>query len=554
RKVFRVAGVYVIVAWLIIQIGEATFEALNLPSWALTLIIVLLFTGFPIAIIFAWIFDKTPEGIVRSSKVSKDTVSKKPVVSNAIIAVLILIIIGMYLYPKVFNEDQAIATKLQEKQNAKSIAVLPFTPFTLSEENQSFADGVHDDILTQLSKIHDLKVISRTSVMEYKKTTKKIKQIAQELSVQHVLEGSVRRAGDQIRIVAQLIDANTDNHIWSETYDREYKDIFTIQSDVAKNIADALKATLTPEEIDYIDEIPTENLEAYDYFLKGMHFWNTSLNKAGYQKAVDMFDKATELDPDFALAYANASMIHTYLYIFTTWDHSPERKELAKNALEQAIAIDPDHPRVHYAKGSYQFWCLYDVNAALSEYEIALKGEPNSADIVSSIGWAHYKLGNWERVEENFLKVVELDPLSVIGTRNVAYFYRDQRQFHKADNYFNLAIQLDPELARLYRERAFNYLTGFGDIDQARSLLQEAEISVKDPEALLPARYYIELYARDLSKALSYAKDSKENDPGSVSLGEAYHLLKEKELAQAEFESMRSYYENKVIEEPDFPS
>ncbi|NQT96309.1 MAG: hypothetical protein HQ562_01075 [Candidatus Marinimicrobia bacterium] len=551
RKVFRVAGVYAIVAWLIIQIGETTFDALNLPSWALTFIIILLFTGFPIAIIFAWIFDKTPEGKIQLEKQDQNlrSVIKKKRTWFALGGITVGLIVGV-IFARVYYP----ATLDNVGINDKSVAVLPFTPFTISEENQSFADGVHDDILNQLSKIKDIKVISRTSVMEYKNTTKKIRTIAQELNVQHVLEGSVRRAGNQIRIVAQLINVNTDNHIWSETYDREYADIFAIQSDVAKKIAAALKATLTPEEIDYIDEIPTDNLEAYDYFLKGKHFWNTYMNKAGNQRAVDMFTKAIELDPDFALAYTWASITHSALYSRVYWDHSQERKDLAKSTLEQAITLDPDHPRVHLAKGAYQYACLYDLKSALRELKIALKGEPNNYELTRLVGFLNLRLGNLEQGEEALLKAVELDPLNSFAAWDLGDFHRRQRQFQKADYYYKLGVQTDPEQANNYSSMAFNYLHGFGDIEKAQSLLKEAELNVKDPEGLLIAQYWTEKYARDYSKALSYAKDYKEFYSGSLLLGEAYHFLGKEELAQAELESMRIYYEEKVVKEPEHPT
>jgi len=549
RKVFRVAGVYAIVAWLIIQIGETTFGALNLPPWALTFIIILLFTGFPIAIIFAWIFDKTPEGKIQLDKQDQDL---RPVISRkrtwfALGGIIAGIIIGVFFarFYSPINVDNDVI-------NNKSVAVLPFTPFTISEENQSFADGVHDDILTQLSKIKDIKVISRTSVMEYKNTTKKIKTIAQELNVANILEGSVRRAGNQIRIVAQLINADTDNHIWSETYDREYADIFAIQSDVAKKIATALKATLTPEEIDYIDEIPTDNLEAYDYFLKGKHYWNTYATQEGNQKAVDMFTKATELDPDFALAYAWASIVHSTLYGWEPWDHTPERKELAKRTLDQAIALDSNHPQVHFAKGDYQTDCLNNNQYALKEFEIAFKGEPNNGEMAMYIGNVHSSLGNWEQAKEALLKAVELDPLNFFVVRDVGWYYWRQRQFQKADYYLKLALQLAPEQAHLYGMLSMVYRRGFGDIEKARSILKEAELNAFDSEQLLEAQYFTEIYARDFPKALSYAKDRKEYYPGSILLGEAYHFLGKHELARAEFESMRTYYEEKVVEEPDY--
>ena len=378
-----------------------------------------------------------------------------------------------------------------------------------------------------------------------------MREIADELNVANILEGSVRRVGNRIRVVAQLIKADTDEHLWAETYDRDYADIFAIQSDIAQKIASALKATLTPEEKSYIEEKPTDNMEAYDYFLKGKHFWNTKTTQEGNQKAVDMFDKATELDPDFALAYAWASIVHSVLYSPLSWDHTLARKELAKSTLDKALALDPDHPKVHFAKGVYLAFCLKDLNSALREYEIAFKGEPNNGEIAQYLGEIYRKFGNWEKEEETLLKAYELNPLGLNIANQVGWFYRNQRQFDKAEHYFNLAIQSDPEQPHYYRALVYNYLYGFGDIKKARSVLKESETIIPNPEELSEAHLRTEFPARDFSKALSYAKKYKKFYTGTLFLGRAYYYLGEEKLAHEEFESMRVYYENKIKEEPE---
>ena len=465
-----------------------------------------------------------------------------------VLAVLVLVVAGVVFYPTIFKDS---SIPVEEQVDPKSVAVLPFSSITKTEDAESFTDGIHDDILTQLVKIRDLRVIARTSVIKYKNTDKRISEIGKELGVASVLEGSVRRAGGRIRIVSQLIDVKTDEHLWAETYDRDYTDIFAIQSDVAQKIAIALKATLTPEEIVYIEEKPTDNMEAYDYFLKGKHFWTTYATKEGNQKAVDMFDKATELDPNFTLAYAWASIVHSVFYRVLIWDHTQARKELAKSALDKALALDPDHPQVHYAKGVYQEWCLKDYNSALREYEIAFSGEPNNSEIAQDLGVIYMRSGNWEKAEETLLKAYELNPLGFNSAYRIGRFYLHQRQFDRAQHYLNLAIQSDPEQAHYYRRKAFNYLDGFGDIKKARSLLKEAEMNVPNPEYFLLAQFRTEIYARDYSKALSYAKERKKIDSGTLSVGRAYYYLGEEKLAQEEFESLRVYYEDKIEEEPE---
>ncbi|MCZ6594736.1 MAG: tetratricopeptide repeat protein, partial [Bacteroidetes bacterium] len=325
-------------------------------------------------------------------------------------------------------------------------------------------------------------------------------------------------------------------------------------SDVAQKIAAALKAALTPEEKVYIEKKPTDNMEAYDYFLKGKHFWNTKTTQEGNQKAVDLFDKATKLDPDFALAYAWASIVHSTLYSALAWDHTQARKELAKGALDKALALDPDHPMVHFAKGVYQTDCLKDYNSALREYEIAFKGEPNNGEIGEYLGTLYMKLGNWKKAEETLLKAYELNPLGLNIAWRVGSFYKIQRQFDKAEHYYNLAIQSNPEQRHFYRGKAYNYLYGFGDIKKARSLLKNAETIILNPEGLLRAQFRTEIFARDFSKALRYAKEEKKRIPlpRTFRVGRAYYYQGEEKLAQEEFKSLRVYYENKVLEEgPD---
>jgi len=546
RKVIRTATAYAVAAFVIMQIVEIVFPMFEIPNWAGRMVIILLSLGFPLVLIVAWIFDRTPEGKIEKDKQDQDlrpAAKKKRTwfAVGGITAGLIAGIIFARVYSSEGNSNPAF--------NEKSIAVLPFTSFSDEKEDSYFADGVHDDILTQLSKIKDIKVISRTSVMEYKNTTKKIKTIAKELNVKHILEGSVRRAGNQIRIVSQLINAVTDEHLWAETYDRNYADIFSIQSDVAQKIAAALKATLTPAEKGNIEENPTQNMEAYDYFLKGKYFWNTKTSQEGNQKAIDMFYKAIELDPDFALAYAWASVGHSVLYQNQAWDHTPARKKLAKNTLDRAIALDQDHSKVHFARGIYFDWCLDDNYAALKEFETAFKGEPSSSEIARHVGDIYINLGRMQKAEEYLLKAYELGPLDILNGFYLGHFYRRLRQFKKSNYYFDLAIQTNPEISIYYRSKAFNYIYSTGDVKKARILLKEAEMNISSPDDLLGVYFWIELFDRNYSKSVNIAKLLKTTNPSDL-LARAYYYMGEKNLAREEYEYLQEYYLEKIKFEP----
>jgi serine/threonine protein kinase/tetratricopeptide (TPR) repeat protein len=349
------------------------------------------------------------------------SVSIKPVwkqpISILISAFALFVIVVGFL---VFGEKEEVSEPVT---NSKSIAILPFKAIGDSKEDEYFSDGMHDDILSQVAKIGDLKVVSRTSVMRYKDTDMNMKEIAQELGVETILEGSVRRAGGKVRIVAQLINAKTDDHLWTETYDRDYVDIFAIQTDVAENIASALKATLTPKEISSIKREPTENMEAYDYYLKGKHYWDNYTDREGNMTAAELLEKAVELDPSFTLAYAWLAIVDFTLYNRSTWDPTPERLEKGMVALEQATRLYPDLPEVHYAQAVYYDEIEKDNKKAIIDYLKALEGRPNNSWINQYTGISYMDIGEWEKAEQYLLKSYELDPHGLNMAVFVAAFY-----------------------------------------------------------------------------------------------------------------------------------
>jgi TolB-like protein len=303
RRVYRVAIVYAAVAFVIWQAAEIAVPALRLPEWALTLIVLLTIAGFPIALVLAWAFDITPGGVKATEP------GNNAIAMIAGVVVLALAVAAAWL--ALHDRGSAPAPE------AKSIAVLPFANMSADPDNEYFSDGITDDIILHLSKVAELEVISRTSVMRYKDTDLSARQIGEQLSVASVLEGGVQRVGERVRINAQLIDARTDRHIWAEQYDRQLTDIFAIQSDVAQQIAAALEATLTADETERIGKAPTENLEAYDLYLRGRHFW--SQRGEGLRRGLQYFQQALEKDPNYARAHAGVadcySLLGFYLYL-----------------------------------------------------------------------------------------------------------------------------------------------------------------------------------------------------------------------------------------------
>ncbi|PYK17503.1 MAG: hypothetical protein DME55_09925, partial [Verrucomicrobia bacterium] len=341
RKVYRIAAAYIIAAGFIIQIGSAVFPAWELPNWTLRLVVVLLLMGFPIALILAWAYDVTPQGI----RVTPGSHRRRNLIMLIATGVIISAGAGFFLLPR------ASARKID-----KSIAVLPFQSLSDEKDNAYFADGIQDDILTNLSKIGDLKVISRMSVMSYRgDAVRNAREIGKALGVATLLEGSVRRVGNRVRVNVQLIDANNDEHIWAEDYDRDLTDVFAIQTDLAQKIASALQAKLSPTEKARLDNRPTQNPDAYLLFVQAHDYASRKdMLRDTFLKAEPLFEQAIKLDPNFAAAFAGLSLVESWIY--HSFDPTPSRREKARRNADEALRLQPDLPEGHLALGfSYYY-------------------------------------------------------------------------------------------------------------------------------------------------------------------------------------------------------
>src|SRR6476620_3662254 len=337
RKVYRIAAAYIIAAGFLIQIASATFPSWDLPNWSLRLVIALLPIGFPIALILAWAYDVTPQGIHVTPKVP-GTHRRRNLVFLIATAVILSAVAGFFLLPR------ASARKID-----KSIAVLPFENLSDEKENAYFADGMQDDILTNLSKIGDLKVISRTSVNSYRgNDTRSAREIGKALGVATLLEGSVRRIGNRVRVNVQLINADNDEHIWAEDYDRDLTDVFAIQTDLAQKIASSLQAKLAPSDKVRLDRPPTLNPEAYLLFVQAHDYANRSDHFSdGVSRGEQLYESAIKLDPNFAEAFAGLSMVDSWAY--HSFDPTAARKDKARAAAEKALQLEPGLPEGHLA-------------------------------------------------------------------------------------------------------------------------------------------------------------------------------------------------------------
>src|SRR5438309_12048941 len=415
RKVYRVAIAYIVASWALAQGIAQVLPVFDIPNSRIRVVILLLLIGFPIALVLAWIFDITPTGIERTSRAQPATVPgrrrRRNVIWLGIAGIVISSAVGFLVLPR------AVARSKVEK----SIAVLPFDNLSDDKENAYFADVIQDDILTNLSKISDLKVISRTSVILYRGSgIRNARDIGKALGVATLLEGSVRRIGNRVRVNVQLINANNDEHIWAEDYDRDLTDVFAIQTDLAGRIASALQAKLSPNEKARLDRRPTQNPDAYllfvqahDYASQREMFNDTSL------KAEPLFEQAIKLDPNFALAFAVLSMVESWLY--HTSDPVPARREKARTAANEALRLQPDLPEGHLALGFSYYYGDRDYERALAEFETARRGLPNDAQAYLAIGAIQRRQGKWTESTANLEKAAALDPKNADILRNLVF-------------------------------------------------------------------------------------------------------------------------------------
>src|SRR5207237_696666 len=359
--------------WALAQGLAQVLPVFEISNSVIRVVIALLLIGFPVALVLAWVFDVTPEGIKATPSVASGSHRRRNVFLLAAAGLIVSVCAGFFVLPR------AAAHKID-----KSIAVLPFENLSDDKENAYFADGVQDDILTNLSKIGDLKVISRTSVMPYRGKTQNLREIGKTLGVSTILEGSVRRSGKKVGVNVQLIDATTDEHLWASDYDRDLTDVFAIQTDLAQKIAEALQAKLSPVEKSRMERSPTENGEAYLAFVQAHNLQNAVEDLGKLKQSERLYARAVELDPKFALAIARYSQLESW--IVHTFERTTERRQKARALAQRALQLQPDLTEAHVAMGFSLYYGDNDFEGALKEFEIAQRDLPNEAEGYLALG------------------------------------------------------------------------------------------------------------------------------------------------------------------------
>jgi len=561
RGVIRAAVAYIVVALLLILLFMQAQDWVTFPDWSLTALVAALIVGFPVALYMAWNYERSPEGFVRTT--SKESWQnpytggqRKPLTSNFIIAGLVLVILVMYVYPRYLSSKESdIGAGKEVILDDKSIAVIPFKNLSADEENQYFADGQTEAILNHLAKIADLRVISRTTMMSYSRTAKSIPQIAKELGVRYVLEGSVQKVGQKVRINAQLIDSGLDKHLWSDNFDRDLTDIFSIQTEIAKSVAQELQATITSIEQAALESIPTTDLTAYDFYLKGQDYLFRSRQQEDYRYAMQMFERAVAIDENFTLAWVGLASASRWIYWFHQ-DRTKEHLEKTKHYLDKAIALDSELLEVQIETGSYYYHCELDYPKALQILNKLKSDYPKNDQLHLWTGAIYRRMGEFEQSLDHLNQAILLNPTSWNHWLDAGGTLTIMRRYTQARSHFENAIDLNPSEGLCYVFLALLHLIT-GDVEEATALLENNK-NIDHP-GMYMTRSQSELINRNFEEAISVLKASPYKEwahqfaytPSSLQLGLIYYLMSEREFATSYFRDARQYMEEKLVELQD---
>jgi TolB-like protein/Tfp pilus assembly protein PilF len=585
RRVFRVAGLYVVGAWVVLQVCDLAFASWGVPDTALRFVWLAGLMLFPLALVFGWRYDLTPAGIVRTPPASgSEDLSLKASDFVILIAFLAVVITSGWLLAGRISEEQPeqlASGVVYRDADPHSIAVLPFVTRSSVDDTAYFADGIHDDLLTTLSKVAALKVISRTSVLEYRETSKKIREIGRELGAANILEGGVQQAGNNVRINVQLIDAETDEHLWAHTYDRELsiQNIFDIQSEIVETIAAQLAATLSPQERDRISRDRTDNLEAFREFTRGKQDMALA-SFEGLNEAVTHFEAAIELDPEYVLAHA--ALANSYASMASTGAISvDEMMTQGREHIDRAVELDSDSGFVQAVLARYA--AAADDPAADGMFLHAMALAPNDVDVLS-IYAAHLRTA---RRSEEALPILEraldLDPLSVLlyhdlGRVNLwmgnfepalAAFRRISQinpgnpyaahgagmatilsgQLVEAGYWSDEAASMDPVDYENPSTSVFIYVSG-GNMEMAeRRMIEALELGPEEPYPLAAQAYFL-LHTGERDKAIDIARASltKGLDDRWGSDGVFLRLVTDDALTSGSYQEALAWFERKVPE------
>jgi TolB-like protein/predicted Zn-dependent protease len=569
RNVYKVAVAYLVVSWLLIQAASILLPTFDAPASAMKILVALLAIGFPIALGFSWAFEITPEGIKRESEVTPDQSIASHTGRRLVGLTIVLAIIAAALFayqmlrshaavgeaasfpPKQDGKLTASPTSATAAIPDKSIAVLPFDNLSDEKANAYFAEGIQDEILTRLAKIGALKVISRSSTKQYQSKPGNLREIAQQLGVANILEGSVQKAGSAVHVNVQLIKAMTDDHLWAESYDRTLENIFGVEGEIAQAVAEALKAKLTGAEEKILAQKPTTNPEAYEAYLRGTSQSSTMTNDA-QKAAVLSFEEAVRLDPHFALAWAALSQANSSAFFQET---TAAHRDGAEKALKEAMRLQPDLAETQLARAYFQYWVVRDYPGALEMMQKLRASWPNNAEVLHAMSLISARLGRWSDSLDYLDQSVALNPKELVTRNQGIAIGLAMREFPRALAMIDNALQIWPNDTNLLGKKAY-VLQARGQLDEAQAILSKLSFDGPELDSSGNALWYQSRVRRDPSVALkvfdAHARGPEGNDPQFLL---AWAILQKQvgqaAEAQTTFTRSRDILEQQLKEQPN---
>jgi TolB-like protein/cytochrome c-type biogenesis protein CcmH/NrfG len=470
RNVYKVAVAYIVAGWALSQGIAQVFPVFDVPNWIIRSMVVLIILGLPVALVLAWMFELTPHGIKRTEAADAMPAATRQKKHAWIFVVVIAgaMSLGLFFLGRITAPSQPSNVN---EVSSKSIAVLPFENLSSDKENAYFASGIQDEIITRLAKIADLKVISRTSTQQYQSKPGNLAEIAKQLGVANILEGSVQKAADQVRVNVQLIQVASDSHLWADTYDRKLVDIFAVESEVAKAIAESLQAKLTGGERQALAVKPTNNSEAYDAYLRGLALEARASSPTDSEKVVGFYERSVQLDPAFALAWARLSRANSQVY-FGGLDRTTARREAAERALNTAQKLQPNSPETLLAQAYYQYWVLRDYELAKATFGRVRELLPGSSDVPAALALIARREGHWDQSVTFWEQTLTLDPRNTQWLGSAAETYAWLRQFSAALKTYDRILDLVPNDPDTVAAEAKIYQAE-GNLEQAGKLLAD---------------------------------------------------------------------------------
>ena len=541
RKVIQWSAAYVAGAWAVLQVLQFLTDAYGWSANILRFAPVFVAAGLLVVLVLAW--NHGERGRQRVS------------IGEGLLLAAIIVAGGAAAYSVSRAPGDTAAAA---DSNRAAIAVLPFENLSTDAENAYFASGIHGELLTRLSQLGGVRVISRTSVLAYAGTRKSLKQIGQELGVSTMLEGSVQRAGNRVRVEAQLVDVNSDTHLWAEQYDRDVADVFTIQSDIAQQIAGALHARLTRSERAALDRTPTESTEAYEAYLRGLEYLQrTTFTHSDLSTAQQFLERAIALDPNFAAAHARLSEAHGRIHRWG-YDRSNTRLEQQRTAAERALALQSNLPEAHFALGLYHYFGHDDYEPALREFRRAVELAPNNAQFVRFIGYIYRRQARWPEALDQVERATRLDPREGATWVDVAEIYRLLRRFPDATRAFMRAQELAPEDYNPAASKGWMYVDWHGQFDTLRVVATRTTYATSNVWVVEFDRFMLELWQRraDAAVAAAHAAPPIIDSfnyflPRTLLLGWAYGLKGDSLRARAAFDSALAVIEPALRKQAD---